>query len=221
MKEHNLCSSCLGAKTSQVCKFKKDCKFCRVRHHRLLHYGKRVLTTQKSAINSAAPLSQENHEHDGPYVQSKCSSSELSPSIEEPVLNKVYGLGRDSSLLLSPPELDSLAFINSSESKLPSNSGILLDSNTSRVLNSRVIEIFLRVIIDPCLQASFISGSLSQMLNLITDATVPIKGTGSISLSVQKFAHALIKHRFDSPFSCHADTFIFSSISSNTPSFSI
>ena len=92
-----------------VCK--KDFEFCRVRNHRLLHYGERVLTTQKNAINSAAPLSQKNHEHDGPYDQSKCSFSELSLSIEEPVLNKVHGLGRDLSLLFLPPEVDSLAFV--------------------------------------------------------------------------------------------------------------
>ena len=218
VKEHNLCPRCLGAQTSQVCNCKKDCDFWHFRHHSWLHYGKRVLNTRKSDINSAAPHLQENHEHDVPYDQSKCSSSEPSSSIEEPVLYMVYGLGRDStSLLLSPPKVDSLAFINSSESKLPSNSCILLGSNMSRVLNSRVIEIFLRVLIDPCSQASLISGSPSQRLNLISDVTVPIKGTGSISLSVQ----VLIKRRFDWPFSSQADTFILSSISSNTPTFSI
>ena len=38
---------------------------------------------------------------------------------------------------------------------------------------------------------------------------------------MQKFAQVLIKLRFDLPFLCHADTLILSTISSNTPTFSI
>ena len=103
-------------------------------------------------------------------------------------------------------------------SELPRTGGILLATAIIRVFNDRGIEIFVRALIDPCLQASFISASLCQRLKLKTrKVNVSINGTGNMSLAVTKSAQVLIKPRFDSPFSCLVDTFVLQSVSSYTP----
>ena len=95
------------------------------------------------------------------------------------------------------------------------NSGILLATDISGVFSDRVIEIFLRALIDPYSQTSFISGLLCQRLKFkTTNGNVPITGTCSISLSVRNSAQVLIKPRFDLSCSYLVDTFILQSVSS-------
>ena len=160
-----MCSRCLGAQAFQDYKCKKVYEFCHFRQYKLLHYDKRVLNTQNSAFNSIASLSQENHEDNIPYDQSECSSQEPSASYEEPLFNKVYRQGSDSSSsILSPTTANSHASIASHMRELSSNSSILLAPEILRMFSDRVIKIFSIALIDPYSQTSFILGSLSQKL---------------------------------------------------------
>lgn len=212
IRNKQLCYNCLGRHATKSCHSQRTCFHCKGRHHTLLH---RKFNKNKNQPSTEAQV----------MVSKDQSVVGRDLGISMPKVESHSDEASKSRVQINPtcsvPDNNVIAQTSmlSHSCDISLSGGVLLATALVKVQGDSGIELLVRALIDPCSQASFISGSLCQRLKLkVQKVDVPIKGTGGVLLStVTKSAEVIIKSRLNSDFTCKVDALILSKVSSYKP----